>query len=71
MLDYIDVLNIVQAGERERVVERKDVPFMEPEPAREAIGKGATTAQKAVRHLREGGYIERVGSNKSGWWRVL
>ena len=36
-----------------------------------AAYEGATTAQKAVRRLREGGYIERVGSNKSGWWRVL
>lgn len=36
-----------------------------------AIGKGKTTAQKAVRYLRDNGYIERVGSNKSGWWRVL
>lgn len=35
------------------------------------IGKGTTTAQKAVRFLRSNGYIERVGSNKSGWWRVL
>ena len=36
-----------------------------------AIGKSATTAQKAVRFLRENGYIERVGSDRAGWWRVL
>ena len=37
VLDYIDVLNVVQADERNRVVERKDVPLMEPKPVREAI----------------------------------
>ena len=37
VLDYIDILNIVQADERNRVVERKDVPLMESMPLREAI----------------------------------
>lgn len=36
-----------------------------------SIGKGRTSVVKAIRQLREGGYIERVGSNKSGWWKVL
>ena len=36
-----------------------------------SIGKGRTAVVKAIRQLREGGYIERVGSNKSGWWKVL
>ena len=35
-----------------------------------SIGRGRTAVVKAIRQLREGGYIERVGSNKSGWWRV-
>ena len=36
-----------------------------------ALGKSTVTAQKAVRFLREHGFIERVGSDRSGWWRVL
>ena len=35
------------------------------------IGKSTATAQKAVRFLRENGYIERVGSDRAGWWHVL
>ena len=36
-----------------------------------AIGKGKSTVNNAVRFLREHGFIERVGSDKTGWWRVL
>lgn len=35
------------------------------------VGKSVATVERALRFLREAGYIERVGSNKSGWWRVL
>lgn len=37
VLCYGDVLNIIQADERERVVERKDVPLFEDASFREAI----------------------------------
>lgn len=37
VLRYGDVLNIIQADERERVVERKDVPLFENDAFREAV----------------------------------
>lgn len=37
ILEYIDVINIIQADERNRIVERKDVPYFDMEAAREAI----------------------------------
>lgn len=51
--------------------EIRNNPNITHEKLASAIGKGVTTAQKAVRFLRENGYIERVGSDKAGWWRVL
>ena len=36
-----------------------------------AVGRGKSTVNGAVRLLKELGYIERVGSDKSGRWRVL
>lgn len=57
--------------ERRVLAALRDNPNLTHEQIATSIGKGVTTAQKAVRRLREGGYIERVGSNKSGWWRVL
>ena len=41
LIDYGDTLNIIQADETNRKVERKDIPL-----------------------------IERVGSNKTGYWKV-
>lgn len=126
VLEYGDVLNIIQADERDRLVERKEVPLFNQDAFREAIinafvhnawldtnvgdkvvdkvgdktkklnptrqrimeeirnnpnitqpqlmsviGIGKTAIQNNVAFLRENGYIERVGSNKNGYWRVL
>lgn len=37
VLEYIDVVNIIQADERDRVVSRKEVPFFDKDAVREAI----------------------------------
>ncbi len=37
MLRYADVLNIIQADEKNRVVERKDVPLFDNNAFREAV----------------------------------
>lgn len=36
-----------------------------------SLGLGKTGIQNAVTHLRKSGVVEGVGSNKTGWWRVL
>ena len=36
-----------------------------------SLGLGRTSIQNAVTHLRKSGLIERVGSNKTGWWRIV
>lgn len=34
------------------------------------IGIGLTAIENNIRFLRENGYIERIGSNKTGYWKV-
>lgn len=36
----------------------------------EIVGIGKTAIQNNISYLRENGYIERVGSNKNGYWKV-
>ena len=37
----------------------------------EVIKLGKTTIDKGISELKKKGYIERVGSNKNGYWNVL
>jgi len=34
------------------------------------IGMGLTAIENNIRFLKENGYIERVGSNKTGYWKI-
>lgn len=35
-----------------------------------AIGVGLTAIENNIRFLRENGYIERIGTNKTGYWKI-
>ena len=37
----------------------------------ERLKLGKTTIDKGIAVLKKYGYIERIGSNKSGYWKVL
>lgn len=37
----------------------------------EVLGVSESTVRRSFRRLREHGFIERVGSNKAGYWKVL
>lgn len=37
----------------------------------EILPVGKTTIDKGMSVLKKKGYIERIGSNKSGYWKVL
>lgn len=37
----------------------------------EVLGVSESTVRRSLRRLREHGFIERVGSNKAGYWKVL
>lgn len=35
------------------------------------LGCAETTVENNISYLRKNGYIERVGSRKSGYWKVI
>ena len=35
------------------------------------LGIGRTAVRRNVSYLRKNGFVERVGSNKKGYWKVL
>ena len=34
------------------------------------LGCAETTVENHIAYLRKNGYIERIGSRKTGWWKV-
>ena len=49
---------------------RNDPNITQPNLAR-VINLGETTIYKGIAYLKKNGFIERMGSNKDGYWRVL
>ena len=57
---------------RQRIVEEiRNNPNITQPQLMSIIGIGRTAIQNNITFLREKGYIERVGSNKNGYWKVL
>lgn len=57
---------------RQRIMEEiRNNPNITQPQLMSVIGIGKTAIQNNIAFLRENGYIERVGSNKNGYWRVL
>ena len=46
-------------------------PNITKKQIKEKIGKGKTTVDNGIAFLKENGYIEHIGSNKTGYWKVL
>ena len=57
---------------RQRIMEEiRNNPNITQPQLMSVIGIGKTAIQNNIAFLRENGNIERVGSNKNGYWRVL
>lgn len=57
---------------RQRILEEiRNNPNVTHEQLMSLIGIGKTAIQNNISFLRKNGYIERVGSNRNGWWKVL
>ena len=57
---------------RQRIMEEiRNNPNITQPQLMSVIGIGKTAIQNNIAFLRENCYIERVGSNKNGYWRVL
>ena len=57
---------------RQRIMEEiRNNPNITQPQLMTVIGIGRTAIQNNITFLRVNGFIERVGSNKNGYWRVL
>lgn len=66
--DKIQKLN----STRQRILdEMRNNPNITQPQLMTLIGIGKTAIQSNVSFLRKNGYIERIGSNKNGYWKVL
>lgn len=56
---------------REKILEEiRNNPNITQVQLAQVIDVGVTTIENNIRFLKENGYIERVGSNKTGYWNV-
>lgn len=53
------------------IKEMRNNPNITHEQLMKLVGVGRTAIQNNISYLRKNGLIERVGSNKNGWWKVL
>ena len=60
-------------NERRRriITEMRNDPNITTAQLRVILGCAETTVENNISYLRKNGYIERVGSRKSGYWKVI
>lgn len=56
--------------QRRILEEIRNNPNIKKKQIQDRIGKGKTTVDNGIAYLKEYGYIEHIGSNKSGYWKV-
>lgn len=68
MVDKFEGLNSTR---KQIILEMRNNPNITHPQLMKLIGIGKTAMQNNVSYLRKNGYIERVGSNKNGYWKVI
>ena len=53
------------------IAEMRDNPNITTAELHNILGVSETAVENNISFLRENGYIERVGSKKAGYWKVL
>jgi predicted HTH transcriptional regulator len=61
----------LNASQQKIVDAMRDDPNVTHEKLMAIVGIGKTAIQNNISYLRKNGIIERVGSNKNGYWKVL
>ena len=61
-------MNLIQTDESKRVVERPETPLFDNKALLEI---SETAVENNLTFLKKNGYVERVGSKKTGYWKVL
>lgn len=56
---------------QKRILEEiRNNPNIKKKQIQDRVGKGKTTVDNGIAYLKKNGYIEHMGSNKSGYWKV-
>lgn len=58
------------ANRKQILAEIRNNPNVTKKQLSVIVGISTTAVDKNIQHLRENGYIERVGSNKTGYWKI-
>ena len=57
---------------RQQIIsEMRDNPNVTIPELQKILGISETAVEKNIAFLRENGYIERIGSKRTGYWKVL
>lgn len=57
---------------RQRIItEMRDNPNITTGELHQILGISETAVENNLRFLKENGYVERVGSKKTGYWKVI
>ena len=51
--------------------EIRNNPNITKKQLQEKLGLGKSTVDLGIKALRENGIIERIGSNKTGYWKII
>ena len=63
--------NPLNETQRRILEEIRNNPNITKKQIQAKIGKGKTTIDNGIAYLKENGYIEHIGSNKSGYWKIV
>lgn len=66
-----DVSRRLNETQRKILETIRNNPNITKKQIKDKIGKGKTTVDNGISFLKENGYIEHVGSNRTGYWKVL
>lgn len=61
----------LNARRRKIIAEMRDNPNITAEELHNILVVSVTTVNNNISFLKKNGYIERIGSNKAGYWKVL
>ena len=61
----------LNARRKKILVEMRDNPNITASELHVILGVSETAVWKNLNYLRDNGYIERIGSKKTGYWKVL
>ena len=70
-MEKVGIKKELNSGREGIISERRDNPNITTSELHQILGISETAAENNLAFLKANGYVERVGSKKSGHWKVL